>query len=66
MYPTFSQADGLALQAKNMLEWKRKLNEETYQLLKDYCDRCNEHLTPDHTGYDVLRGDGLSEFIYNL
>lgn len=62
----FTVDEGLALQAKNLSEWKRKLNTRTYKLLESWTQCQNARLDETSSGFDVARGNTLANFVHNL
>jgi len=66
MDPSFTVEKGLELQAKNLAEWKRKLKPAIYAEVKAQVERENKWLAPDATGYDVTRGQSISNIVHNI
>jgi len=66
MDPSFTVEKGLELQAKNLAEWKKKLKPRFYLLVKATVLADNDRLAPDATGYDVTRGNAISNIVHNL
>lgn len=63
---SFTVHDGLRIQATQLAEWKAKLNAETFYHLSERVAEANAVLTPENSGYDVLRGGFLDESIFNF
>lgn len=61
----FTLIDGLNTQMKQLLSWKKKLNAECYDSLLGYAAKENERLSPNASGYDVVRGTDLDRHIGN-
>ena len=62
----FSIAAGLQLQADGLNKWRRVLNDETFAALQRECIDCNSKLLiGPYSGYDVFRGDDLTQFVLN-
>ena len=66
MDPSFTVEKGLELQAKNLAEWKKKLRPAFFAEVKKQVERENKWLAPDATGYDVTRGNAISNIVHNL
>lgn len=62
---TFTKADGLAVQARQLEEWAAILNDRAYSELSRLVEAENAGLPPDAAGYDVRRGIGLAELVHN-
>jgi hypothetical protein len=62
----FTVEDGLAIQAKQLAEWKTKLIPECYQALEDACKQQNNHpLERPVDGYMIMRGTQLDAIVSN-
>lgn len=57
--------DTLNIQAKQLLEWKTKLNSDCFADLYSYIVQENKKITIDSDPYSVLRGNDLYQFIAN-
>lgn len=59
---SFTVADAVAIQARQLEEWKWKLNDRTYNALVVYITKDNEKASaPSH----VKRGVDMDNFIHN-
>lgn len=64
--PSFSIKSGIAVQAEQLARWKRVLTRSAYSKLAAYLAAENAKLDPKkHTGYDVVRGGGMDEWLHN-
>lgn len=66
MEKKFTVLDGLHIQAEDLARWRKKLNAEVYTALKMEVDHKNFDLSENATGYDVFRGQSLTEFVLNF
>ena len=58
----FTVEEGLKVQAKDLARWKTRLNDECYAALAKRVDHENRRRR-HKSGYDVFRGNDLSEFV---
>lgn len=65
MQKEFTEADGLAVQARHLEEWAAILNDRAYAELSRLVAAENAELPPDGDGYAVRRGCGLAELVHN-
>lgn len=64
--PKFTINEGLAVQARQLEEWRTKLNAECYLALFDQVKEENLTLDPTRNdGYDVWRGNDMDTFVIN-
>lgn len=56
---------GLKYQSDDLLHWKEIVNEEVYQALEEEAEAQNAELDPDADGYDVWRGNSITNWICN-
>lgn len=64
--PSFTIAQGLAVQSKQLALWKRVLTRSAHSKLAAYLKAENAKLDPaKHTGYDVVRGGSMGEWLHN-
>lgn len=62
--PPFALADGLKQQEIELLDWRDRLNEECYDDLVEFVkEHARTHVY--QTGWDVLRGQSITEFVIN-
>jgi len=59
---------GLAVQRADLAKWKAMLNPTIYGALEKFCQESNariQHPKAKDAGYDVVRGDALTDFAIN-
>lgn len=61
----FSVKAALETQKQQRLEWKDKLNTDCYHALSDYLTSENAKLNEHSSGFDVVRGTKIHEFVFN-
>ena len=67
MNKEFTFADGLAVQQEDLAQWKLRLNDATYALVESEAQRLNKSIKKGFRfGYNVWRGNQITEFICNL
>lgn len=62
----FTVEEGIAIQTENLKCLEKVLNAYAYNRLSEKIERENKKLTADSSGYDVFRGQALTNFIDNL
>ncbi len=65
MSKLFTLTEGLQIQTDDLIRWKPKLSQDCYLALLDWVLSKNKELTDKSTGYDVVRGGQLTEFVLN-
>lgn len=63
MTPDFKVHQGIAIQASDLAQWARRLNPETFQKVYELATKGNAEAK---SGYDICRGDAITEIILNL
>lgn len=63
MTTDFPVHEGIAIQAANLAQWDRRLKPETFQKVFEQATKGN-HMAK--SGYDICRGDAITEIILNL
>jgi len=61
----FTIEDGIAVQKKQLEQWKTVLKSEVYEALVKWATKYNDHLAL-RSGYDVTRGSDLTNFVCNI
>jgi len=62
----FTIGHGLAFQGRDLAKWKPRLSAAAYDALAAECTRRNAELVSPDNGYNVWRGQNLTEFLSNL
>lgn len=68
MNKNFTISKGIEVQQTDLAAWRTILSAEAYMALWNECERQNAELEEcsDATGYDVFRGQHLTEFVTNF
>jgi hypothetical protein len=62
----FTKEKGLALQANTVTLWAAKLRSEVFEALRQRIKAENDNLPKDANGYDVFRGDQITNAVIDL
>ena len=62
----FTKQKGIELQAYHLKLWAEKLKPEVLEALKQRITLENDNLPNDATGYDVFRGDQITNAVIDL
>ena len=68
MHSPFSYSMGLVVQQQDLANWKTKLNDKAYKKFVEFCEIENSEIYQDcpRAGYDVPRGNDLTQFVLDL
>jgi len=62
----FTKEKGIELQAYHLQLWASKLKPDVLEALKERIQLENDNLPNDATGYDVFRGDQITNAVIDL
>lgn len=63
--PLFTVAKAIEMQREHLAQWKPRLSADCYNALFFEAQMHNATLPADATGYDVFRGQQITEFVAN-